>query len=240
MKYFLIGTFVSIAILSGCSSSKYSVAQNETDVRQNISEISGYPGCPDCSMVKTYTSPALLGYSWRSNADNFDNGYLTGRIYIGITNNQPDNRFAYFLKIDETNSNEFAGGETIFNLIDQAGKEISLADLRMNEGLSQAHREHASYQMKGYFKDRQCQGNVGRSCWWSDYLLLSPQIMNEIMKSGKPLTVFIGVNHYVAANDGFNRKTVNNPVGTTISIKNEYIAAFLDEMKKRNISTTLN
>lgn len=129
---------VAISCFSGCAMSpKYTVAQNESDVRLGISVDSGYPGCTGCSKVMTYTSSALTGYYWRYFESTNDQGQLTGRVHVGVTNNQPDNSFVYFLKIDQTNSDVFSSWATV-SLVDEAGAKTLLNKdgMNMNNGLA--------------------------------------------------------------------------------------------------------
>ncbi len=211
---------VAIHFLAGCSSPKYSVAKNESDVRQGISVESGYPGCPDCSKVMTYTSSALTSYSWMHNAGSGDQGYLSGRVHVGLTNNRPGHNYAYFLKVDQTNSGIFALGATVY-LIDNSGK-----------------RQWLSYaQMEGYDqnKPKECSDNIGHSCWWTDYFWLTAATLNQAIDSGKPLTLFIGQDRTVAATDGYSRADQSVPVGVTTTISDKYLKIFRDELSIRGI-----
>ena len=214
---------VAMLLLAGCSSPKYSVAKNESDVRQGISVDTGYPGCPDCSKVITYTSSALTSYSWMHNANAIDQGQLTGRVHIGVTNNQSKNDNVYFLKVDQTNSGVFAADAFVY-LVDDSGNRKSLSESEMNNELV-----FSAFQMKGYGKHKQCQGNVGLSCWWTDYFWLSAETLNHAIDSRQPLTLFIGQGRAVATNDGYNRKIDVDPLGVTLTIKSEYLKIFRDE-----------
>jgi hypothetical protein len=220
---------VAILFLAGCSSPKYSVAKNESDVRQGISIDSGYPGCPDCYKVKTYTSSALASYSWMHNESPVDKGQLTGRVYVGITNNQLKNNNIYFLKVDQTNSGVFASGAYVY-LIGASGSKKSLNDFEMNNELVLS-----AFQMKGYGKNKQCQSNIGFSCWWTDYFLLTPATLNQAIDSGQPLTLFIGQGRTVATTDGYNRKIDAVPLGVTLTINSEYLKTFRDELVSRGV-----
>lgn len=211
---------VAIQLLAACSSPKYSVAKKESDVRQGISVESGYPGCPDCSKVMTYTSSALTSYLWRHNASSADQGYLSGRVYVGLTNNRPGHNNAYFLKVDQTNSGIFMVGASV-NLVDNSGNKQLL-----------------SYaQIEGYDlnKPKVCSNNIGQSCWWTDIFWLSTATLNQAIDSGKPLTLFIGQGRAVAATDGYSRTVQSVPVGTTITINNEYLKIFRDELSVRGV-----
>lgn len=219
---------VAIPLLAGCSSQKYSVATNESDVRQGISVDSGYPGCPDCSKVITYTSPALTSYSWRDTSSN-EISQLTGRVHVGVTNNQPKHNNTYFLEVDQTNTGIFTSGASVY-LIDDSGNKKSLFDFEMNNELV-----FSAFQMKGYGKSKQCQRNIGFSCWWTDYFFLSSSTLNHAIDSGKPLTLFIGQVRAVAATDGFSRTVQSVPVGATITISNEYLKIFRDELSARGV-----
>lgn len=211
---------VAIHFLAGCSSPKYSVAKNESDVRQGISVDSGYPGCPDCSKVMTYTSSALTSYSWMRNESSADKGYLTGRVHVGITNNRAGHKNAYFLKVDQTNSGIFTLGASVY-LTDNSG-----------------NRKLLSYaQMEGYDqnKPKECSDNIGHSCWWTDYFWLTAATLNQAIDSGKPLTLFIGQDRTVAATDGYSRTVQFVPVGVTITISNEYLKILRDELSVRGV-----
>lgn len=85
--------------------------------------------------------------------------------------------------------------------------------------------------MKGYGNNQQCSNKIGFSCWWTDYFWLSASKLNQIIDSGKPLTLFIGQDRAVAANDGFNKTIQTIPVGVTVS--NEYLKIFKDELSVR-------
>ncbi|KAF0206374.1 MAG: hypothetical protein FD173_224 [Gallionellaceae bacterium] len=212
--------------LAGCAlDPQYTVAKNESDVRQGISVRTGYPRCPDCNKVKTYTSSALTGYSWSYNA----NGQLTGRVYVGITNNQPQNALVYFLKVEQTNSGIFTSGAGVY-LVDDAGNKKLLNEFQMNNEL-----RLSAYQMKGYGRDAQCQSNIGYSCWWTDYFMLTPAILDHAINSGHPLTLFIGQVLAVATTDGFNRTTGAVPIGGTVTISSAYLKTLRDELASRGI-----
>lgn len=219
---------VAIPLLAACSSPKYSVATNESDVRQGISVDSGYPGCPDCSKVITYTSSALESYSLRDTSSN-EGGQLTGRVHVGVTNNQPKHNNIYFLKVDQTNSGIFTSGASVY-LIDDSGNKKSLFDFEMNNELV-----FSAFQMKGYGKNKQCSRNVGFACWWADYFFLPSSTLNHAIDSGKPLTLFIGQVRAVSATDGFSRTVQSVPVGATITISNEYLKIFRDELSARGV-----
>jgi hypothetical protein len=220
----LVRTSIFLVILfcfSGCAiSPKYTVAQSESDVREGISVDSGYPGCPDCSKVMTYTSSALTGYYWMYNESVNDKGQLTGRIHVGVTNNQPNHSNSYFLKVDQTNSGVFIYGATVY-LVDDAGNKKQLTSAQMN----------------GYDLDRpkKCSNSVGQSCWWTDYFWLPNATLNQIINSGKPLTLFIGQDRNVAATDGFNRTVQSVTVGVPVNLSNEYLKIFKNELSVRGV-----
>ncbi len=220
---------IALHLLAGCMSPKYSVAKNESDVRQGISVDSGYPGCPDCNKVMTFTSSALTSYGWSYNASPNDKGQLTGRVHVGVTNNQPNNSNVYFMEVEQTNSGIFSSWATV-SLVDDAGNKMLLNKVGMNNELGLA-----VYQMKGYGKNKQCQGNIGFSCWWTDYFMLTPEVVNHAIDSGHPLTIFIGQDRAVAATDGFNRKIEAVPVGATVTVSSEFIKIFRAELASRGV-----
>jgi hypothetical protein len=201
-------------------SPKYTVANNESDVRQGISVESGYPGCPDCAKILTYTSSALTSYSWMYNASVDDKGYLSGRVHVGITNNQPSHDNVYFLKVEQTNSGIFIMGASVY-LVDNSGNKKSLSYAQIN-----------GY---GLNKPKECSNNIGQSCWWTDNFWLTAATLNQAIDSGKPLTLFIGQNRAIAANDGFSRTVQSVPVGVTITISNDYLKIFRDELSVRGV-----
>ncbi len=212
---------VALFYISGCAiSPKYTVAKNESDVRQGISVDSGYPGCPDCSKVMTYTSSALTGYYWMYNENVNYKGQLTGRVYVGVTNNNPNHSNTYFLKVDQTNSGIFTYGASVY-LIDDSGNKMQFSYAQMN-----------GYDLN---KPKTCSNNVGQSCWWTDYFWLANAKLNQTINSGKPLTLFIGQDRNVAATDGFNRTIQSVPVGVTINISNEYLRIFKEELSVRGV-----
>jgi len=215
------------SLFAGCAlGPQYTVAKNESDVRQGISVRTGYPGCPDCNKVQTYTSPALTSYSWSHNSSN---GQLTGRVYVGITNNQAKNAHVYFLKVEQTNSGIFASGAGVY-MVDEAGNKKSLNEFQMNNEL-----RLSAYQMKGHGRETQCQRNIGYSCWWTDYFMLTPAILDHAIDSGYPLTLFIGQIRAVATTDGFNRTTGAVPIGGTVTVSSAYLKTLRDELASRGV-----
>jgi len=86
---------------------------------------------------------------------------------------------------------------------------------------------------------KQCSANYS-SCWWSDYFQISSATIQNVVDSGKPLTIDIGQVRSNLTNDGYRQKTELVPIGVRIKVNSDYIKAFRDELATRGIQLPTN
>ena len=216
--------FTTAALLAACVGPQSRVAQNASDVKLGISDFSGTQQCRECSKIQTHLSSALTSYSWRHHASESDQGNLTGRIYVGVTNNQPNNRNIYFLKVDQVNSGIFNSNVGVV-LIQDDGNSQTMPRIEQPDG----------YQVNL----NQCAQGFS-SCFWSDYFQLPTALIQSAIDTGKPLRIDIGQVRSNMTNDGYKHKPELVPLGVRVEVKSEYLKAFRDELAAREIQLPTN
>jgi hypothetical protein len=217
--YLTLVALVTAALLAACTGPQNRVANNTADVRQGISDFSGTQQCRECSKIQTHLSSALASYSWRHHASASDQGYLTGRIYVGVTNNQPNHRNMYFMKVDQVNSGIFNSDVGVVLINADGGSQIMLK-IEQPDG----------YQINPY----RCAQSFS-SCFWSDYFQLPTAVIQNAIDTGKPLTIDIGQVRSNTTNDGYKNKSELVLLGVRVEVKSEYLKTFRDELAYRGV-----
>jgi len=217
--------FASTVLLSACVvPPQFKTAQNISDVKQGILDYSGTPKCRDCAKVQTHISSSLASYSWRYDGSGNDQGNLTGRIHIGVTNNQPNHSNLYFLKIEQTNSGVFNSGAGVLLMHDNGNSDV-MPRIEQPDGFE--------------VNQKQCTANYS-SCWWTDYFQISSTVIQNAIDSGKPLIIDIAQVRSNLTNDGYKHKTELVPLGVRVNVNSEYLKAFRDELVVRGIQLPTN
>jgi len=217
--------FASTVLLAACVvPPQFKTATNFSDVKQGISDFSGTPRCRDCAKIQTHLSSSLNSYSWQYNGSGSDQGYLSGRIHVGVTNNQSSHNNMYFIKIEQTNSGVFNSGAAVLRIRDNGSSDVMLK-IEQPDGIE--------------VTQKQCTAN-NSSCWWSDYFQISSTTIQNAIDSGKPLIIEIGQVRSNVTNDGYKQKTELVPIGVRVNVNSEYLKAFRDELAARGVQLPTN
>lgn len=194
---------LTLVVLMGCSATPPSLS--EADMREGIRMTTGYPGCPSCSKVKTYSSPVIARISTRF-SDREAIGWINAKLTLVLTNRTENFVPQYQLVAEFTNSGVFSEGTEIY--ID--GTKLSAAGDRQGD---------------------KCFSSIGSGCSWRQAYILDAKRIKDALKSTSGLVLFIGkpFQTFARENDGYVQRSVakQSIVGVRETLSPSVLAGFV-------------
>ena len=200
---------LALVVLVGCAAASQSIS--ERDIQEGIKVASGYPGCPSCSKVKTYSSPLVSRISTRFSGPEAI-GWINVKLSLALTNKTDNFIPQYQLIAQFTYSRDFSDWPEIY--ID--GVKLSAAGDR---------------------QDKKCFSSIGSGCSWTQAYVLDAKRVEDAMKSNSGIDLFIGkpVHTAVLANDGHIQRPIakRTIIGVREAISSSVLAGFIKGLQAR-------
>ncbi|WP_343639675.1 hypothetical protein [Roseateles sp.] len=200
---------LALVVLAGCAATPQSIS--EMDMQERIKLTSGYPGCPSCSKVKTYSSPLVSSISTRFSGPEAI-GWINVKLSLALTNKTENFIPQYQLIAQFTNGGDFSDWTEIY--ID--GVKLSAT---------------------GDLQDKKCFNSIGSGCSWTQAYVLDAKRVEDAMKSNSGIDLFIGkpVHTTVLANDGYIQRPVAKKtiIGVREAISSSVLAGFVKGLQAR-------
>jgi len=200
-----------IAALAGCATP--SKPLSEEDVSKGIQLQTGYPSCPACSKVKTYSSPPVVRIATRyANAQ--ATGWINAKVSLVLTNQNKDFIPRYQLVAEFVNSGDFQSRTDLFI----GGSKLETV----------GERQHA-----------QCFSNIGTGCSWVQAYALDAKRIEDAMDSGTGIELFVGkqVQSVSQTNNGYTQQAIRNTAlaGESATISSSAIAGFVKGLHAKGV-----
>ena len=230
-----------LGLLGACATSARSF-----DDGTSVQVETGYPGCPSCTKVRTFTSKTVASqmYAVRNADDETTGQHLSATVVLGISNRKisaDDGTMAglqaadYLQQVNEPEARLFDGEVATdanhpYRFVLRMHLNANVSDFVVELVEGERFTYLPAMRLEGEDNRRSC---FASGCVWDADYVISARVMEEHIEKGTPLSIYIGhhLRHKVPSKDGMNMAVEKVNRGTYLNVSTAQLRNFLGTVR---------